>query len=134
MRRIYIEKITREEAIGNIDFPMHEFIPREIFKGRYYKEIVFYAGIEEIIPGVGELWIIFKKPATEYPGAWIAIKRLMDGVFKTEKYHRLQSHVIKGSVSVGFNLHLGMEIEGVMRNYAYGKDYIIMQFLPFDNF
>ena len=126
MRRVEVLTITREEAIDNVDFPMYEFIPREIFKGTFDEDVIFYAGIEEIIPGVGEIWIIFKKPAEEYPGAWIAIKRLMDDVFKTEKYHRLQSHVIKGSVSVGFNLHLGMEIEGVMHNFAYGEDYIIM--------
>jgi len=126
MRKINIMVVDQEETSPEVDFPMMEGIHRDLFKGYFEHKIIFYAGIENIIPGVGEIWILFKEPAIEWPGAFNAIKRLFDMVFNDYPYHRLQSHVIVDSVSVGFNKHLGMEIEGTMRKYAYGKDYHIM--------
>lgn len=125
MREIRIVPVNQAEAESQVDFPMGDN-GRILFKGYYEHKNIFFAGVEDVIPGVGEIWVMFKEPAIEWPGSFRSIKKLVDMVFNEYKYHRLQSHVEAGSVSVGFNKHLGMQMEGTLRKYAYGKDYHIM--------
>ena len=131
MRKVMLYRISEETAAGFVDYPFNPMVPRELFAGVPSIEgsdgsPVFVAGIEVIAPGVGEIWIRYLKDPREWPAAWMAVKRLFDDVWERGPYHRLQSHVEAGSVSVGFNSHLGMQEEGVLRNYIDGKDFILM--------
>lgn len=97
------------------------------FEGKYQDKLIFKAGVTQIAPGIGEIWNTFEEDPRMYRESWRQIKTIMSGVWGSGDFHRLQSHVkLNDSASIRFNLHLGMEIEGILKRYLDREDYILM--------
>lgn len=123
MRKVILTKVSREFADPYVDFALSS-MTGDVYMGSHDEHIIFFAGVEPVNPGCGEIWVMYQVKPGDYPMAWMTLKDLFDKVFKD--YRRLQSHVVTGSVSEGFNEHLGMEKEGIMRKYVGDVDYTIM--------
>jgi len=125
MRRVGVCEVSKEWASDYLDF---DILTTEgpVYMGHHEGVVVFLAGVVDLNPGCGEVWVKYHVDPEEFPAAWIEIKKLFCHVFDLHNYRRFQSHVLAGSVSVGFNRHLGMVEEGTMRKYVDENDYIMM--------
>lgn len=88
----------------------------------YDGRILMCAGFLECWPGVCEVWSIPTIYAKQLPFQYgRTLKRYVEQIAKTFKYHRLQTVAVADDLHARWMQFLGFQKEGVLRQYTTGK-------------